>query len=83
MIPGDGIFYDMAENVEWIQSMRLHQFQLGIAELFDPLAFYILRLIGIERIVATSNMPLQSIFYHYLGYLEKIIQKGDIPGYLK
>ncbi|KAL7077079.1 hypothetical protein ACQ4LE_004012 [Meloidogyne hapla] len=79
MIPGDGIFYDMAENVEWIQSMRLHQFQLGIAELFDPLAFYILRLIGIERIVATSNMPLQSIFYHYLGYLEKIIQKGDIP----
>uniref|UniRef100_A0A1I8BZH8 A_deaminase domain-containing protein n=1 Tax=Meloidogyne hapla TaxID=6305 RepID=A0A1I8BZH8_MELHA len=82
MITGDynEIFFDMANNKKWIQDMKSKRFQLGIAELFDPLAFYILRLIGIERIVATSNMPLQSIFYHYLGYLEEIIEKGDIPG---
>uniref|UniRef100_A0A1I8B5T9 LETM1 domain-containing protein n=1 Tax=Meloidogyne hapla TaxID=6305 RepID=A0A1I8B5T9_MELHA len=78
----ENFFFDMAQNVDWINSMRLQKFQLGIAELFDPLAFYILRLIGIPQIVATSCLPLQSIYYHHLGYLEKIIEKGDIPGKL-
>jgi len=29
--------------------------------------------------VATSNMPLESIYYHYLGLLPNIIHNG-IPG---
>ncbi|KAF7634736.1 hypothetical protein Mgra_00005884 [Meloidogyne graminicola] len=70
---------DMARNIDWIETMQAQQFQLGIAELYDPMAFYIFRLIGIPHIVATSNLPLQSIYYHYLGYLDKIIEKGDIP----
>jgi hypothetical protein len=56
------------------------EFDFGIAELWDYGALHILWLLGVKHYVATQSMPLESIHYHYLGYLPKIIHKGDIPG---
>uniref|UniRef100_A0A915NZS7 glucuronosyltransferase n=1 Tax=Meloidogyne floridensis TaxID=298350 RepID=A0A915NZS7_9BILA len=63
-------------------SLCLRQYQVCINELrYYPL-FPILQLIECKHIVATSNMPLESIYYHYLGLLPNIIENG-IPVVLR
>uniref|UniRef100_A0A915N7Q7 glucuronosyltransferase n=1 Tax=Meloidogyne javanica TaxID=6303 RepID=A0A915N7Q7_MELJA len=61
-------------------ALCLRQYQVCINELrYYPL-FPILQLIECKHIVATSNMPLESIYYHYLGLLPNIIENG-IPAH--
>uniref|UniRef100_A0A915LFV7 glucuronosyltransferase n=1 Tax=Meloidogyne javanica TaxID=6303 RepID=A0A915LFV7_MELJA len=63
-------------------ALCLRQYQVCINELrYYPL-FPILQLIECKHIVATSNMPLESIYYHYLGLLPNIIENG-IPVVLR
>jgi hypothetical protein len=72
----------LAEDKAVITALAKKRFTFGIAELWDYGALHILWMLGIKNFVATQNMPLESIHYHYLGYLDKIMTQGDIPGYL-
>uniref|UniRef100_A0A914N6J7 glucuronosyltransferase n=1 Tax=Meloidogyne incognita TaxID=6306 RepID=A0A914N6J7_MELIC len=75
-------YFEIANDQHLIQALCLRQYQVCINELrYYPL-FPILQLIECKHIVATSNMPLESIYYHYLGLLPNIIENG-IPVVLR
>uniref|UniRef100_A0A915NGD4 glucuronosyltransferase n=1 Tax=Meloidogyne floridensis TaxID=298350 RepID=A0A915NGD4_9BILA len=72
-------YFEIAKDYHLIQALCLQQYQVCINELrYYPL-YPIFQLIGCKHIVATSNMPLESIYYYYLGLLPNIIHNG-IPG---
>nr|CAD2199293.1 unnamed protein product [Meloidogyne enterolobii] len=75
-------YFEIAKDYHLIQALCLQQYQVCINELrYYPL-YPIFQLIGCKHIVATSNMPLESIYYYYLGLLPNIIHNG-IPVVLR
>jgi hypothetical protein len=71
----------LAKHTELIGQLRALHFDVGMAEAWDYAAYPLLRLIGIGQTVATLNLPIPSVFYHFMdNYLEAIVAKADIPG---
>uniref|UniRef100_A0A1I8B781 UDP-glucuronosyltransferase n=1 Tax=Meloidogyne hapla TaxID=6305 RepID=A0A1I8B781_MELHA len=68
----------MARNQQLINALCRQIYHIGMAELYYYPALPLLQFIGCQHIVATSAMPLESIYYKYLGFLNAVANR-NIP----